>query len=168
MQRSVALVSALALSACAVPLNYQASRHEFTLANDPDAPQLALLEHRLYREFAQVGDAVTVCAARREGEGLVALAADEEERLILRFPQLAPFDRCTLDGGQYRDDEAGRSAHMVEIFDFSCESATHCFGSAGWRPRQERFAHTEYELTYRGYWQVLEYGEPIVLTSGGD
>ena len=95
------------------------------------------------------------------------LAPEEEERLILRFPQLAPFDRCSLSGGAYRDAEAERPARFIEVFDFRCESATHCFGSAGFRTGQEPLAHTEYELTFRGYWRIEEDIEPIVLTGAG-
>ena len=160
-----ALLALLALSACALPLNYQASRHDLTLAKDRSAPELALLEHRLYREFT-VGDGErTICAARRMSDGGVeALTANQEERLILRFPRLAPFERCTLVDDLYRDVEAGRPAALIDYTPLVCENATHCFGSSGWRPGRAPYAGTDYELTYRGYWQVREDMDPIILT----
>ena len=84
--------------------------------------------------------------------------------MILRFPRLAPFERCQIDGDSLRDVEADRPARIVEIFDVRCEDARLCYGSAGWRPGRVPYAYTEYELVFDGYWRISEDSEPIILT----
>ena len=83
------------LSACALPLNYQASRHPYALASDASAPELALLEHRLYREFANIKGDVTVRRAafgkrKRSFPGSGGRAADDPSLPAARAVRAVP------------------------------------------------------------------------------
>ena len=115
MLRRLASIAALgaALSACisggARPLP--------KLAEDPEQPELALLEHVLTGHFAAAGaNGPTTCAALAP----VPLTAAQEGALLDRFVRLAPAARC------------GEGDAVVRVYDFACASETLC---SGWAAR---------------------------------
>ena len=111
MLRRLASLAALgaALSACisggARPLP--------KLAEDPEQPELALLEHVLTGHFAAAGArGPATCAALAP----VPLTAEQEGALLDRFVRLAPASRC------------GENDAVVRVYDFACPSDTVCSG----------------------------------------
>ena len=163
--RVACAILVLALTGCTTPLNYEVSRDPDSLARDPSAPMLALLEHDIYRLLQQTEQPISYCAARRLEDGSLASLPDGDERRLLdRFAELAPFERCQMVAGRYYDALTGRTATIVEAFDLSCKTATRCTAKGGIRIDSLPYAHTEYELTFDGYWRVEVVDLGIVLT----
>jgi hypothetical protein len=97
------------------------------LARDQAQPVLALFEHVLGDHFAAGGSSMpTTCAALRP----VALTAQQEQALILRFVRLAPVQRCKPQGAGHVDSITGRPAVVVQVYNFTCADAAHCTGWA--------------------------------------
>jgi hypothetical protein len=85
------------------------------LAEDQAQPGLALAEHVLAAYFAENPSPPMVCvsmAPRRFDDA-------QEKSLIVRFPRLAPFDRCS-----------GAPAQVLQIYEFACDTPVTCSGWA--------------------------------------
>ena len=167
MRKLLACVPLLALAGCVLPLNASTAQHEFSPAGDPDAPQLALLEFRIEREYVRYGSARLLCAAVGRADAQQPLAEEDQQRLMIRFPALAPLSRCEMREGEYVDAITGEPAAVIELFDFTCDTATRCHGSAGFRYGANVAGFTIYDLEYAGYWRVREEPNNIVLTGDG-
>lgn len=144
--RSAPLLAA-ALSACA-PVG-GAPPPLPPLAENPERPELALLEHVLTGYFAAFGaNPPTTCAARQPAP----LTAEDEQALLGRFVRLAPLVRCRAGEAGYADAITGEPAGVVELREFACSAATHCAGSIaspGSPPRR-------YALRFEsGAWRVI-------------
>jgi hypothetical protein len=93
------------------------------LAEDQDAPVLALFEHVLKGHFAAFGaNPPTTCASLRPGP----LSGEQEEALIARFVRLAPASRCVAARGGWQDSITDEPAQIVEVYDFACRTPAQC------------------------------------------
>ncbi|KLE35725.1 hypothetical protein [Aurantiacibacter luteus] len=134
--RSLLTLGLLAVSACVVTPPGGEPGALPSLAARQDAPRLAMMEHVLARYFsADITDRPTVCAAVHEGREAVALSPEDETALIARFPQLAPFARCTPTAEGWMDRETEEPALVHTIHGFTCPSATRCTGYASYNVR---------------------------------
>lgn len=153
--QKLAPLAVLALAGCTVPQDGASTPDPLPpLAQQQDAPQLAMLENVLSRYFSSdLTNLPTVCAAVHDGREEVALATEEEVALIARFPRLAPLSRCTLSPDGWRDDETDEPAMVFTLHSFTCPSTTRCTGWAGYR------ATAENSMSYRytGEWTGSEW-----------
>jgi hypothetical protein len=95
------------------------------LAKEREQPVLALFEHVLTGHFAAFGaNPPTTCAQLRPDP----LSDEQEEALIVRFVRLAPASRCVAAGSGWHDAITEQPAQVVEVYDFTCQSATQCRG----------------------------------------
>lgn len=126
---------ALLLTACVAPENGEELPEPVPpLAMQREQPQLALMEHILGNYFASdIARRPTVCVSVVEDGEQRGLPADDETALILRFAQLAPFDRCKQAGSSWVDAETDDAALMFTLHSFACEQATRCTGWAGYQ-----------------------------------
>lgn len=166
MHRAFAVMLLATLPAsCALPLNLQAARHPRSVAADPQAPELALLELRLERHFADQGNAPpTTCAALGQYRDQRALPEPFEERLMLRFPRLAPFERCAWRGGEYSDAETGAPAVVFDVHDLACDNPRSCTAWAGFRQSDRVNGWRFYALEFADKWRVFRRELNIVQT----
>ena len=176
MRGLLVLIVSLAVSACAPALNSQLVRSPLTVADDPDHPELALLEVRLAEHFGKFGATPpTTCAGFTPGTSidrrkLGALSAEDEQRLMLRFPDLAPFDRCKpIDNGPgtkfFVDSITGEPAAMFDVHQLECSSPTRCRAYAGYTLDQQRNGWRFYEARFAdGKWRVRKQDLDIIVT----
>lgn len=120
------------------------------LAEDPEQPELALLEHLLTGYFAGAGaNAPTTCAALSPR----ALTPEQEEALIVRFVRLAPAARCRAEGSGVVDSFTGEPARVVRVDDFACADAVRCTA----RATAPGGPSTRYALRYEeGAWRFAD------------
>lgn len=163
------LCASLSAAACAPVLNGDLLRQANSVADDPARPELALLELRLAEHFAKLGDAApTTCAGLGQYDAQRPLAGELETRLILRFPQLAPFDRCERKGKAFFDSITGEPAIMFDAHEVECQRPDLCTGWAGFLSHERSSGWRFFEARYRdGYWQVKRKELDIVLTGAG-
>ncbi len=129
-------LTAITLNACVAPEDAEPiiDKTVPSLATDQMKPRLALVEHVLSDYFAQdIANRPTVCASVIEESDQVALSAEEETALILRFSQLAPFSRCVKQGGEWRDSASDEAALVFGVHSFECAQETRCTGWAGYQ-----------------------------------
>ncbi len=123
MKKPVALGAILSLGACAS--GGGTPPPPAPLAEDRGQPVLALFEHALTDYFASVGaGGPTVCPELRP----TALAAEQEQALIVRFVRLAPAERCKPGESGPVDAITGEPAALVQVYDFGCTGAGTCRG----------------------------------------
>lgn len=170
------LAISLALGGCTLPLNRELVKSPNTLAADPSHPELALLELRLAEHFGKFGAAPpTTCvrfAAGPDSYPTPYARFDEglERRIMLRFPDVAPYDRCvearTVGRTKFHADrDTGEPAAMVDVHDLQCETVTRCTGWAGYVLDERRNGWRFYEARFsNGKWRVREADLGIVLT----
>ncbi|BBC72458.1 conserved hypothetical protein [Altererythrobacter sp. B11] len=128
------------------------------LAADMRAPVLALFEHAVEAYFAGAGDLPpTTCAVfRSEGDnhGDSGLSAAQEERLLKRFPRLAPADRCQWDGSKYADSITGDPATVIDVYRFRCEGDSACTGWVNTRGQGACEPAAQYRMRFaEGRWR---------------
>ncbi|MBO9519021.1 MAG: hypothetical protein J7493_13225 [Porphyrobacter sp.] len=125
MSRWLSLFAVVPLAACvsaAGPLP--------GLSADPEQPELALFEHVLTGHFAGAANGPRTCAALLPKP----LTPKQERALIERFVRLAPAAQCGVEDV------------VVQVYDFSCASATVC---SGWVTRPGTPA-TRYAMRFEG------------------
>ena len=163
--RRFACLAPLILAACVAPEDGGESAPDPVppIAMDQSQPRLALVEHVLEDYFARdIANRPTVCASVIEDGAQVALGAEEETALILRFDRLAPFARCVKQGGEWRDSASDEAALVFGVHSFECQQETRCTGWAGYQ------AGTSNSLSYRytmdwldGEWTFAR--DPMIL-----
>ena len=146
MRRATIALSPLLLAACA----YQEAGDPPPLprlAEDPEQPALALLEHVLIGHFAEAGaNVLTTCAALAP----TALTPEQEKALMMRLVRLAPAARCLARKDGVVDTITGEDAQRVQVYDFACAGAALC---SGWVARPGSPA-TRYALRFEnGAWR---------------
>jgi len=95
------------------------------LAKERGEPALALIEHVLSEHFAGQevnADPPTTCVELSP----TSLTAAQEQALIVRFPRLAPRDRCETDVPPPSDEFTGERAVVVRVYGLECSDAAHC------------------------------------------
>ena len=161
MKRALAMAFVAFLAGCNLALpRYEASSisRETGFYDDPDTPDLALLEYRLANYFARSERPYsTVCAAagrQTPGQQPKRLHPAVEERLLARFPDLSPLTECVVQPVGYRDADTGSAAAVFDVHDVACETPSRCTawgGSLGNGPH----GYSWFELRYRnGEWEI--------------
>lgn len=121
------------------------------LAADRSQPQLALLDHLLGEYFASdVDNRPTVCASVVDGRSEVALPPEQEQALIARYEELAPFSRCGWIGNAWRDTETGDPAIVFTIHSFTCADQERCSAFAGYTAGQTNSVSYRYTMDWGG------------------
>lgn len=152
MKRLIAASLVLGLvAACAPPAEEsQESPPDLpSLAMDRDRPQLALADHLLANYFASdVAMRPTVCIATTDGRDDVALEAGWERELMSRYEALAPFSRCALLDGVWRDAETGEPAMVFTLHTFTCTDELSCNGFGGYMAGATSSMSSRYTLQW--------------------
>ncbi len=121
------------------------------LDNDIEKPQLALADHVIGSYFtSDLAMGPTVCIATTDGREEVALEQGFERELMTRYPALAPFSRCALQDGSWRDAETGDPAMVFSLHSFTCITANSCSGFAHYKFGQETSPASRYQLDWGG------------------
>ena len=161
----------LAIAACTATLpRYAAGPGETATGfyEDPQRPELALLEYRLAEYFAtELRRYGTVCAAAVDRQREPApLAPAVEARLLARFPGLSPLTRCVKDGIDVRDVQTGTAAAIFDVHELVCENPETCTAWAGYYangPHGWRWFTLDFK---NGSWRFARKEMDIVLTGG--
>ena len=138
---------------------------------DPNRPDLALLEYRLARYFVQQQlPYPTVCAVGnkldlvKEESQPLALDPQVEQALLARFSGLSPASRCKREGLRIVDRETGVAAAVFNVHDLDCDTATKCSAWAGYYGAGPH-GWSWYWLTWDGReWRIRRREMDIVLT----
>lgn len=119
-------------------------------AADAAAPAVALMDHVLGQYFASdISARPTVCASL-SGDETGPFPADQEQALLARFPQLAPFSRCKWNGSAYEDARNGSSAMVFNAHSLACESTARCTAWAGYMAGNTSSIHALYTMVFEG------------------
>ena len=153
---SASLMVAMALTACVAPDDGLESSEQLpepvpSLVSERERPQLALLEHILTDYFASdIATRPTVCVSVVDNGEQRGLSDEEETALVLRFEQLAPFDRCQQQDGSWTDSESGKPALVFTMHSFACEQDTRCTGWAGYQTGAAGSMSYDYTMDWLG------------------
>ena len=165
MKRMLALGLGVMLAGCSAGvLNSMLLRDPASIAHDPGAPELALLELRIATWLIDNPDD-TICAGTRATtlEPVERLAG--EDRLRARFPQVFPLERCEERGGMIVDSETGGPATLFDVHEGEWRGAGEYRAFAGYQRDARRNGWRFYEARFeRGAWHVHNQDLDIILT----
>lgn len=162
---AIIIICCWAIAGCALPLNSDLARDTEGLAADPNTPELALLEYRLQQHFRTPADPTpTTCAGVGQYQDRKPLPSALEDRLLSRFPKLAPFARCEWSGSVFRDSETRGLAIIFDVHELECATPTLCSAWSGYHQSDRTNGWRLYELRFDRYWRIREKSLEIVLT----
>lgn len=174
MRNPVVLMLAILCAACTAhfpryPLPDDAAPTGFY--EDRSRPDLALLEYRLAKYFAQ-GDPPyeAVCTTAEQisphlqDSMPVPLDPAIERKLLRRFPSLTPAGGCKREGLSIIDSDTGVQAALFDVHDLECESAVKCSAWGGYYANGQH-GWSWYWLDWNGKeWKISRREMEIVLT----
>ena len=165
MTRGAAALAALVLAGCAPGvLNAGLLRDPQSAAQDPAAPELALLELRLARWYRDNPGGHACAGVRQTTQETVGPLADESV-LRARFPALLPLDRCRVIGTLVVDRETGQQAALFDVHEPEWRGTGVYRAYAGYRMDARRNGWGYYEARYeRGAWRVRDQDLDIIVT----
>lgn len=162
--RSAVVMLAALASGCTGVLNADLLRDEASIARDPAAPELALLEYRITRILA-AQPAQTVCAGIRATTSEKVGPVAGEARLLQRFAGLSPLSRCRQSEEGNFDTETGAAAMIVDVHELKCEAPDNCTAWAGFVESSRRNGWAYFRATFaNGAWRIREEDLGIVVT----
>lgn len=139
------------LASCVYDAQVEPVAGNSPLAQDRDAPQLALLDRVLSDYFASdIVNPPTICVAVIENGQTSALPPEQEVALIERHSSLAPFGRCRWNGQSYVDSITEQPALLFTIHSFECEGPTRCSGWAGYVSGATSSLSARYTMEFTG------------------
>ena len=174
MRNPVVLLLAIVCAACAAHLPRYAVPEDAAptgFYEDQSRPDLALLEYRLAKYFAQRDPPYrTVCAAdgqfspSREDSSPTPLDPAVERSLLRRFPSLTPLGGCKREGLSIIDSDTGVEAAVFDVHELECQSATRCSAWGGYYANGQH-GWSWYWLDWNGReWKIIRREMEIVLT----
>ena len=174
MRPFIAFLLAASCAACAPALPRYSVPQDAAATGfyeNPQRPDLALLEYRIAKYFAwDERPYQTVCAvdgSKVQGsrqEALIPLDPGVERTLLRRFPSLTPSGGCKREELSIKDSDTGVEAAVFDVHELECETATRCSAWAGYYANGTH-GWSWYWLDWNGReWKISKRYLGIVLT----